>query len=557
MLTNYNFIINNPDSGITYKLKRYLILMETLEANKPRDLSVITNSLGFCNGISILYALCFDRSMKEAEDNTTDGASPKTEDHNRLDMIWFTTIIKTLGEWDGYSITALLKSKRNEQLTKNQLYKDIELFLSLIVLFQTPGDIFHGACEYYEFELQKLDKQLGGMWPPSSKRHITPKNQQIFAFKDPIELEKELSTIVLPNQIVLICTGNHTMAIFCLPHKEEGNANNPTYLFFDPNNPLFVESENFEKQGHDAQDAAKEIIKSFSGVYNDSANINNRDAFYALTFYAWCISVDAKPEALNHAKDRVEQMERETLPPNLPSIVWRAVSLVWLATQNGHLDIVKALIEAGDDVNYENPDGFTTPLHLAVKNNHLDIILVLLDSGADAKKADSEGATPLHYAVDYAQDLVRMLIDAGADVNQENNDKVTPLYLAAKNNPSIIPVLLDAGADVNYEANEGFTPLDVAVEEGKLDLVKLLIAAGADVNHETNEGFTPLYVAVEKGQVDLVKILMAAGANVNHEHNDGFSTPLYFAECQGNAEILSALQQYGNRPNSSSFSYTI
>ena len=51
------------------------------------------------------------------------------------------------------------------------------------------------------------------------------------------------------------------------------------------------------------------------------------------------------------------------------------------AAQYGHIDVVKALIEVGADVNYSDCDG-NTPLTRAVANGHADIVKALIEAGA-------------------------------------------------------------------------------------------------------------------------------------------------------------------------------
>ena len=51
-----------------------------------------------------------------------------------------------------------------------------------------------------------------------------------------------------------------------------------------------------------------------------------------------------------------------------------------IASQNGHLEIVKVLIAAGADVNQATKNG-CTPLYVASLYGHLEVIKVLIASG--------------------------------------------------------------------------------------------------------------------------------------------------------------------------------
>jgi ankyrin repeat protein len=73
---------------------------------------------------------------------------------------------------------------------------------------------------------------------------------------------------------------------------------------------------------------------------------------------------------------------------------------LWFAAQgagpNG-LDVARALIEAGADVNRQCEHG-RTPLHMAAAWGHLDVVTFLMDNGADPTIRDEEGMTPARVA---------------------------------------------------------------------------------------------------------------------------------------------------------------
>ncbi len=86
-----------------------------------------------------------------------------------------------------------------------------------------------------------------------------------------------------------------------------------------------------------------------------------------------------------------------------------------LACKKGHMDIVKYLItEANCDPNCVSKDGMTC-LHLASEWSRLDVIEYLTDKHQCIPKGDNEGNTPLHYAAgklyNLAIDLVQFLIE--------------------------------------------------------------------------------------------------------------------------------------------------
>jgi ankyrin repeat protein len=73
-----------------------------------------------------------------------------------------------------------------------------------------------------------------------------------------------------------------------------------------------------------------------------------------------------------------------------------------LAAQSGHPEVVRVLIDAGEDPNRFNPPGthaHSTPIHQAIAAGHLDVVKELVDRGArlDIKDTIYQG-TPLGWA---------------------------------------------------------------------------------------------------------------------------------------------------------------
>ncbi|MFN2222535.1 MAG: ankyrin repeat domain-containing protein, partial [Candidatus Promineifilaceae bacterium] len=69
-----------------------------------------------------------------------------------------------------------------------------------------------------------------------------------------------------------------------------------------------------------------------------------------------------------------------------------------LAAQNGHLEVVQTLVEAGADVNEPAMRGWT-PLMKAAFFGHDEIVQSLLEAGAELRVRDMSGRT----AADHAQ----------------------------------------------------------------------------------------------------------------------------------------------------------
>ncbi len=158
---------------------------------------------------------------------------------------------------------------------------------------------------------------------------------------------------------------------------------------------------------------------------------------------------------------------------------------------------------------------FAGPLHEATRDGDLEQVRALIDAGADLDVRGDNGETPLNIAILEGQVLVAsLLIDRGADIQARNKGGFTPLHAAAYANVvEIAEKLLSRGADVKDQMNKaGVTPLSVASEEGHPGLVKVLIDHGADLEAGERNGYTPLTRALWRGQKEVVALLQRSGA---------------------------------------------
>jgi ankyrin repeat protein len=226
------------------------------------------------------------------------------------------------------------------------------------------------------------------------------------------------------------------------------------------------------------------------------------------------------------------------------------------ATRGLHLEIVRALIAAGADVNAQSRESGTA-LSLACSRDidqatirggaidqscHVAIARLLLGAGADPNVQNSSGWTPLIQASrDGLSDIIQDLLDAGADVNARTDYGDTALSLALSwNRPETARRLLAAGADVHAATEDGETALIAAAESGLRDLVQRLIGAGVDVNASGLHGFSALGRAAAGGHIEVVKILLAAGANVDDRTEYG-RTALSLAAMNGHLDAVQML----------------
>lgn len=200
-------------------------------------------------------------------------------------------------------------------------------------------------------------------------------------------------------------------------------------------------------------------------------------------------------------------------------------------------EAVKSLVQKGADL---NPLYDVTPLGLAARHGNLDIVKLLIKAGAnlDFQMEELDRDTALMIAAANGNfEIVKTLVEAGADVNLKNYYGEQALSMAAHIGdkkifdylyPLTIPeytvgrkVLAEAirsrniVRDVNglWKNKEGKTALMYGIEDNdNIEKVRLLIKAGADVNAKDNDGNTALSLAQEAGNLEIIQLLKEAGA---------------------------------------------
>ncbi|MGE0445115.1 MAG: ankyrin repeat domain-containing protein [Vicinamibacterales bacterium] len=305
------------------------------------------------------------------------------------------------------------------------------------------------------------------------------------------------------------------------------------------------------------------------------ADVNAREGWLGQTALMWAASDNDAAMVRDllaagadvDARSTVHEWERDvTAEPRRKYMPRGGWTPLLFAARDGAGDAARVLVEAGADLDLEDPD-LVTPIVTAIVNGHYDIARLLAERGADIDRPDRWGRTALWAAIDMhtlpssgrpdveesdavsSAELVQLLLARGANVDasltlfppyrslaDRGNDNMitigaTPLLRAAKaGDVDGIRWLLEKGADVSLATIEGITPLLAAAGVGSrdsdtrgrfrteaqaLESVQLLLDAGADVTAATGAGTTALHGAAFWGWNSVVRLLAGRGADLD------------------------------------------
>ncbi len=244
-----------------------------------------------------------------------------------------------------------------------------------------------------------------------------------------------------------------------------------------------------------------------------------------------------------------------------------------MASINGHYDLAMELLARGADPNLRNTSG-DSPLYAAIETRwaprvmmpqqhawmnqettHVDLVRALLEAGADPNvrlsshlwymqfnrgdlQVDTRGATPFWRAT-HALDLevMKMLVAYGADPavptmrppvrgggyggggDREDPSGLEPIPVGG---PGVFPI--HAASGVGH--GQGFAAnVHRYVPDGWLPAVRYLVEElGADVNARDHDGYSPVHHAAARGDNELIRFLVEHGADVTLVSRRGQTT---------------------------------
>jgi ankyrin repeat protein len=230
---------------------------------------------------------------------------------------------------------------------------------------------------------------------------------------------------------------------------------------------------------------------------------------------------------------------------NLSELDFKGLGLLHLASDSGHIKVVRELIEGGLNVNIQSRDRLTA-LCYAVSAGHTSIVELLLDNGAkndSCPSSENWKASLLFCAPNVATCI--LLDDRGIGDWTER----TQCSFQSRFVPGFTSYRLgQSTADIWVSRLvHRLTPLHHMAFKGYLDVFKYVVehVKDIDVDVVAEVGIRPLFFAVLSGKVSLVRYLLEQGARPDHVFMPARWTALHLAAHLGNFEIVTNLLEHG------------
>jgi ankyrin repeat protein len=233
-----------------------------------------------------------------------------------------------------------------------------------------------------------------------------------------------------------------------------------------------------------------------------------------------------------------------------------------LATREGGLETMKALLDGGAPINQQSGNG-NTALIVAAMNGNAATINFLLERGADLNLANLQGWTPLYLTVKARTmekgtmpnptfdeeglfKAIEFMVNHGVDVNArihantEVHNGIAATWLREGGATAflraafcadlpVMKLLLAHGADPNIATDDKTTALmalsgvgsmdgfthDFGTEKESLEGMQLLIDLGGQVNAINADGVTALHGAAHKNFLAGINYLVSKGADLS------------------------------------------
>lgn len=183
------------------------------------------------------------------------------------------------------------------------------------------------------------------------------------------------------------------------------------------------------------------------------------------------------------------------------------------AASKGDVKAVELFIKAKIAVDAPNAKG-NSALVMATNKGHVEVVKQLIAAGSDPYKKSSAGVSAFVDAVLLNREaVVKVFVDHLKQTPQGlTGAKFAGLSAAKQGFTPIMAMLIDGGLDVNTYDNNKYSLLITAIKSGHANTVDYLLEKGANPNQADKEGNSPLKWSSHSGYPKVSKILKRHGA---------------------------------------------
>lgn len=254
-------------------------------------------------------------------------------------------------------------------------------------------------------------------------------------------------------------------------------------------------------------------VDSVRALVSAGANIHQKDNNGRTAFL---MAAESEQAAIVNALLEIENINQKDD---------KGKTALMLAFDNGYLTLFETLLKKKSILINEQDNEGKTALMLAVRRRDVDSVRALIEAGSDVNVKDRNGKTAIIYAVEIGSiEIINLLLEANAMVNEKDNDKKTALmYAADSRSVKATGILLASGVLVNEKDNKEMTALMIAASNGNSHVVEALLGAGVSKDEQNMDGKTALMLAVSSCDLYSVQALIVSGANVNLKDKEGTS----------------------------------
>lgn len=233
------------------------------------------------------------------------------------------------------------------------------------------------------------------------------------------------------------------------------------------------------------------------------------------------------------------------------SIAEGSLTPLVLAAGEGHTDMVKKLLSLGVSPNQGKNFIGNSALAAACLSGNLSVVKALLEAGADINSSNKQGENAYDIAHNHEkEDILSILQSYGACATPPSDSPLTsepPLCRAAENNDTVLllHILSKKRGDIDWnETNsKGRTPLMLAKEAW---YTAIMLEAGADPNFSSpKDGYSPLMCAIINKSILNAEFLLGKGADPNHLAHNGDTALILACDTHSSPGMVELLLKYG------------